>query len=240
MNPSSKSLLSDSQSFLNFLEEWLVNLPSLSISNAVINPEKTAVLCVDITRGFCTEGPLSSPRVNSIISPIVRLMELNWKAGVKHYLIPFDAHEPDAEEFKAYPPHCVRGTPEAETVPEIKSLPFFDQMLLMPKNSIDSRLNTPMNEWLTAHPDVDTFFVVGDCTDICVYQLAMSLQIEANAYQKNRRVIVPANCVDTYDRTVGTAQEQGGLPHSGDLLHAIFLYHMALNGVEVVRQIVDG
>jgi hypothetical protein len=25
------------------------------------------------------------------------------------------------------------------------------------------------------------------------------------------------------------------MPHPGDLMHAFFLYHMALNGVEVVR-----
>ncbi|NTV36699.1 MAG: cysteine hydrolase, partial [Anaerolineaceae bacterium] len=30
---------------------------------------------------------------------------------------------------------------------------------------------------------------------------------------------------------------QGGFPHPGDLLHATFLYHMALNGIEVVKEV---
>jgi hypothetical protein len=27
------------------------------------------------------------------------------------------------------------------------------------------------------------------------------------------------------------------MPHHGDLLHTLFLYHMALNGINVVREI---
>jgi hypothetical protein len=50
-----------------------------------------------------------------------------------------------------------------------------------------------------------------------------------------RRVIVPANAVDTYDQTIEAAQEVGGLPHPADLHHAFFLYHMALNGIEVFK-----
>ncbi len=98
-------------------------------------------------------------------------------------------------------------------------------------------MNTGLNDWLQAKPEVDTFIVVGDCTDLCTYQLAMHLRLDANARQRHRRIIVPANAVDTYDRTVATAQQQGGLPHDGDLLHAVFLYHMALNGIEVVARI---
>jgi hypothetical protein len=33
---------------------------------------------------------------------------------------------------------------------------------------------------------------------------------------------------------VDAAQSLGSLPHPGDLLHLVFLYHMALNGVEIV------
>jgi hypothetical protein len=43
--------------------------------------------------------------------------------------------------------------------------------------------------------------------------------------------------VDTYDMAVDIAKSIGAIPHDGDLLHAIFLYHMALNGVEVVAGI---
>ena len=39
----------------------------------------------------------------------------------------------------------------------------------------------------------------------------------------------------TLERVVEPAREIGALPHDGDLLHRLFLYHLALNGVSVVR-----
>jgi hypothetical protein len=99
-------------------------------------------------------------------------------------------------------------------------------------------LNTGLNEWVAEHPQVNTFIVVGDCTDLCTYQLAMHLRLDANARQIQRRVIVPAEAVDTYDTPVDVARQIGALPHDADLLHAVFLYHMALNGIEVVCRIV--
>ena len=50
-------------------------------------------------------------------------------------------------------------------------------------------------------------------------------------------IIVPADCVDTYDLPVETAERVGALPHDANLLHPLFLYHMALNGALVVRNI---
>lgn len=226
-----------SQAFLTYLEEWLSSLLSASLQEIASNPAATALLTVDVTEGFCNQGALSSPRVKAIVAPIVDLMKLAHKHGIKHYLLPQDTHEAEAVEFGAFPPHCTRGSEESETVSEIKSLPFYDQMVVLPKNSINSQYNTGLGEWIAQHPEVDTFIVTGDCTDLCVYQLAMFLRIEANAYQQKRRVIIPENCVDTYDRTVEAAQEEGGFPHDADLLHAVFLNHMALNGVEVVKQI---
>jgi hypothetical protein len=66
----------------------------------------------------------------------------------------------------------------------------------------------------------------------------MYLRLRANVLGLRQvRVIVPADCVQTYDLPVETAQELGALPHDGDLLHRVFLYHMALNGIEVVAQL---
>ncbi len=61
--------------------------------------------------------------------------------------------------------------------------------------------------------------------------------LDANAWHLTRRVIIPQNCVQTYDRSIAIAESQGGLAHDGDLLHGVFLYHMALNGIEVVQAI---
>ena len=222
--------------FLPWLESWLAERPALTLSEAADSLEQIAIFSVDVIKGFCNTGPLSSPRVNAIIAPIVAQMQTAWDGGVRHIVLTQDSHEPDAVEFGAFPPHCVRGTEEAETVDEFTTLPFFDQITLIEKNSIDSGLNTRLDAWLAGHPQVKTCIVVGDCTDLCVYQLAMHLRLDANARQLQRRVIVPVNAVDTYDTPMQVAQDLDIFPHPGDLLHATFLYHMAVNGIEVVKR----
>ncbi len=227
-----------SQEFLNYLDGWTSELPELSLAEAAAHPEKTAILSIDIIQGFCTVGPLSSERVGKIAAPAARLFRAAWAKGVRQIVLIQDTHEPDAVEFGAWPPHCVRGTSEAEAVAEFQQLPFYNQLTIVPKNSIEPFLNTGLAEWQAAHPEVDTYIVVGDCTDLCTYQLAMHLRVDANARQLQRRVIVPVDCVDTYDRGAGVAAKEGGMPHDAGLLHAVFLYHMALNGVEVVSRLI--
>jgi nicotinamidase-related amidase len=231
-----KFILANSHTFIRFLEDWMSSLSSLSLNQAVPLPERTALISIDVTNGFCKKGALADERVASIVTPVVRLLKLGWKHGIRHIVLSQDTHEPEALEFSAYPAHCVRDTDESEAVSEIKSLPFYDQMKILQKNSIAPQIHSGFEEWLKAHPFIETFIVVGDCTDICTYQMAIFLKAEANAYHRQRRVIVPEDCVNTYDRSIATAQSRGGLPHDGDLLHAIFLYHMGLNGIEVVAK----
>ena len=222
------------QPFLQYIDQWFNNLPAPKLAQVAAPPSATAIVSVDVINGFCYQGPLASERVRRIIEPIVGLFQRAWDLGVRHILLTQDTPDPQAKEFAQFPPHCVRGTEEAEPVPEFKALPFFDQMVQIAKNSIHSGLNTGLQDWIEAHPQVGTFIVVGDCTDLCTYQLAMHLRLEANARQLDRRVVVPANCVETYHMAVETARELGAVPHEGDLLHRIFLYHMMLNGIEVV------
>ncbi|HEX9012153.1 MAG TPA: isochorismatase family cysteine hydrolase [Anaerolineaceae bacterium] len=235
---SENTLAERSQPFLAETERWLSNLPEISMAQAAPHPERAAVVSIDVTNGFCYTGPLSSPRVAGIVQPVRDLFLTAWDHGIRQIVLTQDTHDPQAVEFHEWPPHCVRGTIEAEAVPEIKSLPFFDQILVLPKNSINPGFNTGLEAWLEQHPELDTFIAVGDCTDLCTYQLAMYFRVRANARQQQGvRVIVPANAVDTYDMPVETARAVGALPHPADLMHALFLYHMALNGVEVVRRI---
>jgi len=227
-----------SEDFFIWLDEWQTGLPVISMKDAAPFPQKTAITSVDVVNGFCNSGALASPRVKGIIDPVVRIFQAAWDHGVRNFVLNPDTHEPDAVEFSAFPPHCIRGTEEADDVPEIKALPFYEQMVRLPKNSISSEIQTGLSEWFFDHSEVSTVIVVGDCTDLCIYQLAMQLRLDANARQLQRRIIVPVSAVDTYDYPVAAARQQGGLPHPGDLLHGIFLYHMALNAIEIVKDIV--
>ncbi|MGA2111495.1 MAG: isochorismatase family cysteine hydrolase [Anaerolineales bacterium] len=234
---ASRSALGNSERFLAYIREWQAALPPLPIEEAVPDAGRAAIFSVDLVRGFCYEGPLASPRVKAIIPAVTELFRLAWGRGVRNFVLIQEGHEPDAREFDQYGRHCVRGTFEAETVPEIRALPFHNQMQIVLKNSISSFSGTSLGSWLGDHPEVDTLVAVGDCTDLCTYQLAMHMQVYANAHQRRRRVIVPSDCVDTYDLPVEAAASAGTFPHDGDLLNLVFLYHMALNGIEVVGHI---
>ena len=228
------TLAESSLDYVNSLENWIAGLPAMPLAGIVANPQNSAVLCVDIINGFCTVGPLSSPRVQGIVPPIAKLMQSAYALGVRHFILPQDTHDPAAVEFASYPAHCVRGNVESQTAPELSALSFADEFVIIEKNSISSSENTALDTWLDQHPHVNTFIVVGDCSDLCTYQLAMHLRLRANSRQlAGVRVVVPADCVQTYDTPVEAASRLGIPPHPGDLLHAIFLHHMASNGIEV-------
>jgi nicotinamidase-related amidase len=230
--------MTEQEEFLSYINDLVGHLSERPADQVFANPEECAILSIDVTNAFCREGNLASPRVAVIIQPITKLMQKAWDLGVTNIILAQDCHSSTAEEFHAYAPHAVCGTSEAEAVDEIKALPFYDQMTIFEKNSINPAQNTGLNEWIQAHPKVNTFVVVGDCTDLCIYQTAMHLCTFANSRDLDWRILVPENCVETYDLPVETAKELGAAPHNGDLLHKLFLYHLALNAVEVVKEIV--
>lgn len=231
-------LMDKARPFLHYLEEWYDTLPSMSLEEIIGDaPDKVALFSIDMINGFCREGPLASPRVDALTQPVVDIFRRAYDLGVRALVFTQDSHDPNTPEFEAYPPHCIAGTPESETIVELQELPFQDNITTIPKNSISSHIATTLDEWMQAHPQMTTFIVVGDCTDLCVYSAAMHLRLQANALNIQRRVIVPAKAVDTYDIPVSVAQEAGICAHEGDLHHVMFLHHMALNGIEVIAEI---
>lgn len=234
------TFIEQSRPFIAWMLDWKAGLKPLSLSSLTQHGATTVgIISVDVIEGFCHVGPLSSPRVKNIVQPIARLFELAWSQGVRDIALPQDTHPEDAVEFAQYGVHCVRGTVESETVEAFKQLPFFDQITVIPKNSINSGLAPGFDDWVAARPQINNWIVAGDCTDLCTYQLAMHLRLSANQYQRRGwRVILPVNTVDTYDMPVDRARELDIVPHDAEFLHLVFLYHMMLNGIEIVSEIV--
>ncbi|HMM42598.1 MAG TPA: isochorismatase family protein [Thermomicrobiales bacterium] len=226
--------------YLNYVEEWLDRLPPASLKEIIKTaggPERVAVVSVDLIVGFCHSGALSSPRVAGILQPAADLMTRAHGAGIEAIVLTQDTHRPDAEEFASYPPHCIAGTEESETAPELLALPFADSFDVVEKNSIASTIAPAWVAWEQEHGPFAAWIVVGDCTDLCVYQAAMALKLRSLSEHRGERVVVPVDCVQTYDLPVEQALEIGTQPHDGDLLHAVFLHSMALNGVDVVATV---
>lgn len=222
MNP--KQYFHHSKPFFRYVLDWYRRLAPMPIEAVITGrPERVAIFAVDVTNGFCRHGSLASERVATIVAPITELFQTTYEYGVRHYLLPQDTHTPDAAEFQSYPAHCLAGTPEADTVAELKALPFSESFIIQQKNGLHAALDTDLDPWLDRHSEVDTFVVTGDCTDLCTYQLAMHLQVRAHTRNMQARVIVPANCVQTYHMPVDVATKLGALPHDGDVFHILFL-----------------
>jgi nicotinamidase-related amidase len=231
-------LIKNTRPVLAYLEEWYARLDTLPLSEVIGDePERVVLISIDVINGFCKRGPLASERVGRIANSVADLFQRAYDLGVRSFVLTHDSHAPDAPEFAAYPPHCLRGTAESEPVDQLKALDFYGTMALIPKNSINSHLNTGLGAWVAQRPRLDRFIVVGDCSDLCAYQAAMQLRLEANAANLARRVIVAADAVDTFDTPVAVARDLGIPAHDGDLHHVMFLHHMALNGVEVVARL---
>lgn len=233
-----QSLAESSAPFLGYLQTWYDELETASLDQVIgADPARVAIFCVDVIVGFCDEGNLASPRVDSIVEPIVQLFTAAHDRGVHHFVLPQDTHHPDAIEFGQYARHCVEGTRESQTVPELAALPFAAEYTILPKNAIAASIGTGLGDWMHKHPEIETCIVVGDCSDLCTYQLAMHLRLYANAHQLQRRIILPENCVQTYDLPIDVARQLGAFPHPGDFYHAVFLHHMAQNGLEIVSEL---
>jgi len=231
------TIAQEAHPFLEYLEEWLRGLRPLPLSE-VGEPRQAALFSADMVVGFCDRGALASPRIDRLTGPVVDLFRRAYDYGIRHFVLVQDTHHQEAPEFQAFPPHCLRGSEESQAIPELQALPFYSSCTIIPKNSLHPAIGTEFDRWLESHPEVRTALVVGDCTDLCTYQLAMHLRLRANALNlQGFRVIVPANAVDTYDLPLEQARGVGALPHPGDLFHALFLYHLALNGVQVVREV---
>lgn len=238
-DPASK--LAASRPFLEHLIHWEEELEVRSLDQVLMSgggPDLAVVVSVDLIKGFAVKGALSSERVGAIIEPVARLLSKAHALGVRHFLFTQDAHPSDSPEFKQYPPHCIAGTEEAEMVDELAALPFSADFVVIPKTSVDSACGTVLDSWFDAHRELTRVIVVGDCTDICIFQAVMHLKVRATVLGLPYEVVVPASCTATYDLPVEAARQIGAPAHDAAFLHRVFLHQMALNGVTVVGSLV--
>ncbi len=219
------NLTTTSQQHLTDLETWLSNLQPLKLET--LDPKQTSVLSVDVIEGFCRVGVLASARVEAIIPKIVELVQHAEARGITDIAFIQDSHPENAEEFNAYPPHCIAGTLEARAVAEFEALPNWKTYAHFEKNSISSLETTGLVAWLEQRPYLKNIICVGDVTDLCLYSLAIGVKLRSLAQGLGQRIIVPENCVQTWDSP----------DHPGDLYHAMFLFQLKRNGVEIVSSI---
>ena len=208
------NLIDDLKSF----ESIIQNLKSENISN--INLSKTILFIVDMNNGFAKSGALYSQRVENLIDPIASFA--NFIGNNNCPIIAFtDSHNPDSIELKNYPKHCLVDDIESDIIDELKSI---NGLTIVPKNSTNGFFALENFEYSS----FENIIIVGDCTDICIYQFATTLKAYLNQLNIDKNIIVPVDLVDTYD-----------IPniHSANLMNLVFLNSMIQNGINVVKTI---
>ena len=200
----------------NIIDKKDFNLRDLESKNA-------ALVIVDVINGFVREGALKSDRVEKIISPVVKLINSCDDLGIEKIAF-LDNHSEDSVEFECFPCHCISGSSEAQLVDEIMEAGNYE---LFHKNSTNGFLEEKFQQWLKQNENITNFIVVGDCTDICVLQFALTLKTYFNNKNIKSRIIIPIDAVETYDFD----------DHNAELVNAMSLQLMMWSGIEVVKQI---
>jgi nicotinamidase/pyrazinamidase len=168
---------------------------------------------VDVQRDFVLPGgKLYVPGAERIL-PNVRRLTNAARQGRVLLVSHGDFHAPNDPEFKLFPPHCVKGTPGAEFVPEalaenvvrvpnepeaqlLDDLSKYQQILLE-KQTLDifqSCHADQLVEKLGRHAE---FVVFGVVTEYCVKFAAQGL------LQRGRRVAIVRDAIETLKKGDG-------------------------------------
>ncbi|MEW9121521.1 MAG: isochorismatase family cysteine hydrolase [Thermotaleaceae bacterium] len=126
---------------------------------------KKVLLVIDMLKDFCVAGRVLASDVEGKtygagIIPFV----VDKVKEFDHVIFICDNHEPEDLEFKRFPIHCVAGTEGAELVEELQ--PFKDKGPIVTKQRYSGFFNTALEEMIKEY---DGFYVVGVCTNICVF-----------------------------------------------------------------------
>ena len=172
---------------------------------------------VDTQRDFMLPGgKLYGPGAEKII-PNLRRLTNAAREGAVLLVSSACAHTPDDEEFREWPPHCVKGTPGQQKIPEtltgqvwvVPNRPDADlpkgfdkpQQVILEKQKLDvfSNPNTDrLLERLASFAKKDAEFVVfGVFTEYCVQCAAKGLLDRA------KRVALVTDAVQTLDPAKG-------------------------------------
>jgi nicotinamidase/pyrazinamidase len=157
-------------------------------------------------------GKLYVPGAEKTIPNLKRLVDAARQGRV---LLVSDAcqHTPNDPEFRDFPPHCVRGTPGAEIIPEARAdrlltipndanfaLPAdFEkyQQVVLEKQTLDV-FDNPQTKILVERLDREAEFVVfGVVTEYCVRLAALGL------LDRGRRVSVVRDAIETLNAEAG-------------------------------------
>ncbi len=151
-----------------------------------------ALIVVDMLRGFCEEGyPLYCGEDSRNIIPFIKQKIEQANAKGDKVIFVCDNHEEGDPEFTRWPVHCLKGTPEAEIIPELSSVA--PESVVIPKQRFSGFYNTNLDQ-IIENLKPERVELVGVCTNICVYFTAEELR------NRDYAVTVYRDGVASFDR----------------------------------------
>ena len=120
-----------------------------------------------------------------------------------------DTHEVNSTEFKKYPPHCLKGTSESELISELSS--YEQKSLSYEKNSTSTIFAKNFMRDIERMESLKEVIITGCCTDICVMNLAIPLVNYFDEENRDVRVLVPQNAVETFNSNIHNRDEYNSM-----------------------------
>ena len=162
---------------------------------------------VDAQRDFMLPGgKLYVPGAEKIIPNIQRLVKAAADAGV-FIVSSGDAHTENDPEFQRFPPHCVKGTPGAQIIPEgltkdvvriendetekLATNVLAHSQVVIEKQSLDVFDNPHASEIVERLGNDAEYIVFGVVTEYCVRCAAKGL------LERGRKVFIVKNAIET-------------------------------------------
>jgi len=159
---------------------------------AALDPERTAVVVVDMINEFLEDGGLmvlASGR--KLYAPIQQLVDAAHAAGAKFVWLRDEHPDLSDPEFRKRIVHCLQGSWGTQIVDALKPGP---DDVIMPKHTYSGFFRTPLHETLQ-RMNITTLIVTGVVTNICVRSTCH------DAFFLGYNVLVPEQCVSaTSDR----------------------------------------
>ena len=159
---------------------------------------KKAYILVDMVNGFVNEGAMADKEIGHIIPKQYEYMKKVEESLDSLNIIIKDRHKTGCREFTHYPVHCVEGTSESELVPELKEFEN-DNEYVFPKNSTSAIFAPGFIEAIDSMNELEEIVIAGCCTDICIMNLAIPLQNYFDQINRDVKIIIYKDMVETYD-----------------------------------------
>ena len=182
---------------------------------------------IDMNNGFVNFGPMANPEYKKLVPEQTKMFEkMIREDGQINFVL--EAHNKNAHEFKSYPPHCVKDTKEAEVIDEFIKYKNMPGVRVFGKNSINGMFNQDLRRQILELKALKEVIIEGVCADLCVMDFARSLSRYLDEIDRDAKIFVVKNAIDTFDAPghnrdewldiARKVMEQAGIEYVEDIL----------------------